>query len=131
MDSSYYTILGMFPPSSSWSESKHFYAIQKAVSILTFHSIVFVHGLFGNSISTWRHSSGVLWGEGLLNQTIPESRILTYGYDANIVHFWAKTSQNPIGRIAYNLASALAQLRFRTDSVCNSFVPYCFDADLV
>jgi hypothetical protein len=41
---------------------------------------------------------------------------LSYGYDADIAHFWALTSQNRINEHAGNLVNALIQLRERTDA---------------
>ncbi|KAF5583303.1 uncharacterized protein FSUBG_13161 [Fusarium subglutinans] len=45
--------------------------------------IVFVHGLFGNRISTWS-KNGVLWPKQLLSQDLSKARIFTFGYDADV-----------------------------------------------
>lgn len=81
-------------------------------------SIVFVHGLTGNRRSTWtdKHSN-VYWPKDLLgNDELPPMRVLSYGYDADIAHFWAMASQNRIGEHAGNLINALAQLRNGSDT---------------
>lgn len=41
---------------------------------------------------------------------------MTYGYDADIAHFWSMASQNRIGEHASNLVNAIAQVRERTDT---------------
>lgn len=85
------------------------------------YSVIFVHGLTGNHVNTWTdRSTGVFWPEHLLKNDIPEARILSFGYDADIVHFWSEASQNCIGNHAQNLLNSLCQLRLRSDSVCLS-----------
>ena len=80
-------------------------------------SIIFVHGLTGNRETTWTDkASGVFWPAHLLKNDVPKTRILTFGYDADVVHFWAMASQNRIRNHATNLVNALAQLRERTDT---------------
>jgi pimeloyl-ACP methyl ester carboxylesterase len=85
---------------------------------LTVASLVFVHGLTGNRRSTWTDKpSKVFWPKDLLgNDALPPMRILSYGYDADIAHFWAMASQNRIGEHAGNLVNALTQIRERTDT---------------
>ncbi|KAI9781443.1 MAG: hypothetical protein M1839_006037 [Geoglossum umbratile] len=79
--------------------------------------IVFVHGLTGNRESTWTDkSSGVFWPAHLLKNDVPKTRIVTFGYDADVAHFWAVASQNRIGNHALNLVNALVQMRERTNT---------------
>ncbi|KAI9710416.1 MAG: hypothetical protein M1812_007452 [Candelaria pacifica] len=79
--------------------------------------IVFIHGLTGNRETTWRDpNSRTFWPEHLLKEDVPRSRILTFGYDADVTHFWAMASNNRIGNHAMNLVNALAQLRDRTET---------------
>lgn len=46
-------------------------------------SIVFVHGLNGDRVRTWT-KNGVFWPRDLLPLKPPNSRILTFGYNADL-----------------------------------------------
>lgn len=83
---------------------------------LTADSIVFVHGLTGSREETWT-DSGVFWPGQLLKENMPKSRIFSWGYDADVAHFWAMVSQNRIGDHARDLVNALAQERDLTYTV--------------
>jgi len=81
------------------------------------NSIVFVHGLTGGRESTWTDkSTGIAWPEVLLKNDLPQSRVVTFGYDADIVHFWSMASQNRIGHHAQTLINVLSQTRERTET---------------
>lgn len=58
----------------------------------------------------------MFWPKDLLPKDLPKTRIMTYGYDADIAHFWSMASQNRIGEHASNLVNAIAQVRERTDT---------------
>lgn len=72
-------------------------------------SIWFVHGLTGNRKRTWTHEkAGVFWPE-LLARDFPKARVITYGYDADVVKFakdWGNASTE--GLKSYGQALALA-----------------------
>ena len=82
-------------------------------------SIVFVHGLTGNSYNTWLNAgpSPVYWPKDLLSKDLVNARILTFGYDADIVNFWGPASRNRIADHAGNLLGCLVRLRERTNAV--------------
>lgn len=85
---------------------------------LTRHSIVFVHGLTGNTATTWLHEeSGSYWPTALLTQDITDARILAFGYDADVVNFWSPASQNRVGNHAGNMLGGLTRLREKSKSV--------------
>ena len=104
-----------------------------------YSSIIFVHGLFGHPKKTWsskkaRPSSSnvsqglnerlkdteqldntnltgsTFWPQHLLPSVIPDIKIFTWGYDANVDGFLSSASQNTIHQHAQNLLSDLADL---------------------
>jgi len=73
--------------------------------ILNISSVVAVHGLNGGSFRTWTEG-GVLWIRDLLCTKLPNPRIMTFGYNANLY------SDCAAGRIkAHNLYSMLEDER--------------------
>ncbi len=85
--------------------------------------IVFVHGLTGDSSSTWLHPSterthgrNVLWPRDLVKSDISNARISMFGYDANVASFWGGASQNRLSNHAENLLGELTGLREETDT---------------
>ena len=57
------------------------------------------------------------WPATLLSRDVPNSRILSFGYDADVVNFWSPTSQNRIGNHALNMLGGLTRLREKSDTV--------------
>lgn len=55
------------------------------VYFLTLSSIVAVHGLGGHPFRTWTHKNQCCWPRDLLSVDIPDARIMTFGYDANVI----------------------------------------------
>jgi hypothetical protein len=93
-----------------------------ATSKFLYYSIVFVHGLTGDCIETWTYhnkSSGttVCWPEDLLPSDIGGARIVTFGYDADVAHFWEPVGLNNLFQHADSLVSHLANLRRKTKTV--------------
>ncbi|KAK5124654.1 hypothetical protein LTR85_001367 [Meristemomyces frigidus] len=70
--------------------------------------IVFVHGITGNRRKTWTHSNGTFWPEQLLPQDIPGARVLTFGYDADLVGTLRPVGQGRLRDHASALALDLA-----------------------
>jgi hypothetical protein len=89
----------------------------------TLVDIVFVHGLTGNSYNTWLEAnSGTYWPVHLLRQSVPNARIMAFGYDADVAKFLGPVSQNNLRDHASTLLGDLARIRRKTDSVRTSLV---------
>ena len=81
-------------------------------------SIVFVHGLTGKRTKTWLADGAARpWPQELLAEKIPEARILTYGYNADVVHFSKPAGLNTVLQHANNLNGDLTSHRYRTSSM--------------
>ena len=81
--------------------------------------IVFVHGLTGNAYNTWLYKDKrrkVHWPSELLKQDLPDARIMSFGYDADIVNLWNPRSHSPLTSHAEDLVGALVRKRERTNS---------------
>jgi predicted alpha/beta hydrolase family esterase len=68
-----------------------------------------VHGLTGNREKTWTHDSSHTFWPDLLAKDFPAARIITYGYDANIVGFQKKTGKNAEKSGLHSYGEALAK----------------------
>ncbi|KAL8889203.1 MAG: hypothetical protein Q9192_006055 [Flavoplaca navasiana] len=78
--------------------------------------ICFVHGIRGGNISTWcLKDKKVCWPRNLLPHDIADARILSFGYDASVLQFWSKVSQNTMAQHASNLSARLAGNRSKSD----------------
>ena len=77
--------------------------------------IIFVHGLTGDSYSTWAVKSEgkyVYWPFDLLSKDIPNARIVAWGYDADVTKFGVgPVGQNNIGDHAGALVRDIAAIR--------------------
>ena len=79
--------------------------------------IVFVHGLTGNAYDTWLHkATRVHWPRDLLKQDLEDIRVLSFGYDADIVNMWNPASNSRLSSHAENLVSHLVRKRERTET---------------
>jgi hypothetical protein len=76
--------------------------------------IIFVHGLRGHRRKTWTKGD-ICWPKDLLSkeETLLHTRVLTFGYDANVVNFLSATSRNSLFVQSINLLNALARERRR------------------
>lgn len=86
-------------------------------------SFVFIHGLNGGAIKTWT-ADNVFWPKDLLPAEIPHARVLAFGYDAQVVHFWSEPSQNRIDNHADALFAELSGVRDRTQTVSSEDAIY-------
>ena len=74
-------------------------------------------GLTGQAYNTWWHKEcNVYWPKDLLSNDLPSCRILTFGYDADIIHIWKQKSTARLGNHAEALVGDLARQRIDTDS---------------
>ncbi|KFY69329.1 hypothetical protein V496_00331 [Pseudogymnoascus sp. VKM F-4515 (FW-2607)] len=72
--------------------------------------IVFVHGLTGNRETTWTHENGVFWPKQLA-QDIDTARIMTYGYDADVIKIWGMAGGNNLRNHGKSLAFGVSDRR--------------------
>ncbi|OBT58021.1 hypothetical protein VE04_02531 [Pseudogymnoascus sp. 24MN13] len=72
--------------------------------------IVFVHGLTGNRETTWTHENGVFWPEQLALD-IDTARIMTYGYDADVIKIWGMAGGNNLRNHGKSLAFGVSDRR--------------------
>ncbi len=90
------------------------------------YSVVFLHGWRGKRTKTWLAAGAATpWPQELLSKKIPEARIISFGYNADIVHFTREAGQNTVREHARNLVSDLTDVRRRTFS---SSLPLIFVA---
>ena len=59
----------------------------------------------------------MFWPEKLLPADTGEARILTFGYDATIAHFWARPSENRMDTFSNDLMQQLENDRYKIDAV--------------
>lgn len=87
---------------------------------LRLYSIILIHGLHGNETRTWTYGSGhksVFWPQDLLPADTGEARILSFGYDANIAHIWARPSENRLDSYSDDLLQQLDNNRHKIGAV--------------
>jgi len=79
--------------------------------------IIFIHGLTGNAYSTWLHkSTHIHWPRDLTKDDIPDARVMTFGYDADVARLWGQVAQDGISGYARDLLGKLEGKR--QNAVC-------------
>lgn len=81
--------------------------------------IVFVHGLTGYIYNTWLHKeTGVYWPSKLLGQDIPDSRILSFSYNADIITILGRgpASNSRLSNHTKSLVGKLVRERERSET---------------
>ena len=124
MDSSSFTIILML------LSSEHTSYIYPTDEHADYHSIVLIHGLHGDRMTTWTSGSGhgaVFWPKDLLPADVGKARYLSFGYDANIAHFWARPSENRMDTFSNDLLQQLENDRYRNDVVSLQASGSCCD----
>ena len=77
--------------------------------------IVLVHGLSGDCDATWRHKeNGAFWPRDFLPLDIPNSRVLTFGYNPRPL----TVSKSGLLHLAETLLTQLDHLRADTRTAC-------------
>jgi hypothetical protein len=82
----------------------------KQLLIEFLNSMVFVHGLTGNRKTTWTHKNGTFWPRTLA-EDVPNARIMTFGYDADVVKLWGMAGSNNLRGHGKDLAFAVSDRR--------------------
>lgn len=82
--------------------------------------IIFVHGLRGDAETTWAKDS-VCWPRDLLLIGLPNARIMTWGYDANVVNIRSYVSQITLFGHPENFLGDLSRERRGADKVSSLF----------
>lgn len=86
--------------------------ICKITSLTSARSIVFLHGLTGGRDRTWSATdAGDPWPLLLLSEDLPNARLITYGYDADVVHWTRAAGQATIREHSKNLVQDLGNIR--------------------
>jgi hypothetical protein len=79
-------------------------------------SVIFIHGLTGHREKTWTAAGETEpWPKSLLPKDLPTARIITYGYDADVLRLTKPAGQNTIREHAKTLINDLSGIR--TDAV--------------
>ncbi|KAM0335078.1 hypothetical protein ACHAQA_000112 [Verticillium albo-atrum] len=75
--------------------------------------IIFVHGITGHPYKTFatHGSDPIYWPTQLLARDLPNARILSFGYDADVAKFLGPVGQNDIREHAATLISDIAAVR--------------------
>jgi hypothetical protein len=78
-------------------------------------NVVLIHGLFGHPWKTWadeaaKNPEKSFWPKTLLPEAIPNARIYSFGYDADVGKFMSAAGLNTVFQHGTNLLGSLADL---------------------
>lgn len=76
----------------------------------------------GNRQNTWTHASGVFWPQDLLPKDLPTARIMTFGYDADVVGIVKTAGSNTLRDHGKSLANDLGMRRARSNSIMRPLI---------
>ncbi|KAL6699542.1 hypothetical protein J3F84DRAFT_404567 [Trichoderma pleuroticola] len=65
--------------------SEQFNSVTEAGHTRCSIDLVAIHGMTGNSLTTWTHSNGKLWLRDFLPEALPGIRVFTYGYPSTTI----------------------------------------------
>ena len=85
-----------------------------------------MHGLYEDSVQTWTdNETGVSWLKDLLPKRLPQARILTYGYRANVLSAGGQSSSDRILSLALTLVADLNADRDLNDAIDRPIIFLC------
>jgi len=84
-------------------------------------SLVAVHGIKGHPYNTWTHPNGEKWLEDYLPKDLPNTRIMTFGYNSQIF----TSSKGHVNDFAEQLLQHLTSIRRSTGNLVRQFT-HCF-----
>ena len=88
------------------------------IFVLMFYSLIFVHGLGGDPGRTWTgHSAASPWPGDILPASIPNIRVLTFGYDSSVTRLDRMVSRNNVNDHALGLMNSIAAYREKDQTV--------------
>ncbi|KAK3331711.1 hypothetical protein B0T19DRAFT_85724 [Cercophora scortea] len=101
-----------------WLRTAENNAAPEAKSISIDIDIVFVHGLRGDPVKTWTSdqsgsATNRCWPRDFLPKDIPNARVISWGYDADVAHLISAASSKSIYGHAKTLLEDLARQRRR------------------
>jgi hypothetical protein len=101
------------------SSSKSYFIHNHLIPLTRPLSIVFVHGITGNRETTWTYKNKppIFWPKDLLPADLPKARIITFGYDADVIGVLSTAGGNSIRDHGTSLAEDIAMRRIRTGTV--------------
>jgi len=89
-------------PRNSWNTYGTQDDLLKYLSV----SLVLVHGLNGDPVESWTHDkTKICWPRDLLHQKLPQTRVFSFGYDADI------EGNSSVAGIRGNARALLGRLR--------------------
>ena len=78
--------------------------------------MICVHGLTGHPRETWTKDDEVFFWPAHVAGDIPQTRGLTYGYDADPASFVGRVNQSRLGEQTQDLWSAVAGIREKSET---------------
>lgn len=84
---------------------------------------MFIHGLTGKRSKTWTAPGATEpWPKTLLQPSMPEARLITFGYDADVLKFAKPAGQNTVRDNGKNLMDDLTGLRYKTKTLTRPMI---------